>query len=36
MEYRKAVRWLISIIMSTWNTERFIAETIQYVLENSV
>ncbi|MEF2843823.1 MAG: glycosyltransferase family 2 protein [Catenibacterium sp.] len=35
MEDRKVVDGLVSIIMPSWNTERFIAETIQSVLDQT-
>ena len=35
MENRKVVDGLVSIIMPSWNTERFIAETIQSVLDQT-
>ena len=36
MEDRKVVDGLVSIIMPSWNTERFIAETIQSVLDQHI
>ena len=35
MEKRKVVDGLVSIIMPSWNTERFIAETIQSVIDQT-
>ena len=35
MENRKVVDGLVSIIMPSWNTERFIAETIQSVIDQT-
>lgn len=35
MENRKIVDGLVSIIMPSWNTERFIAETIQSVIDQT-
>lgn len=35
MEKRKVVDGLVSIIMPSWNTERFIAETIQSVINQT-
>ena len=35
MEKRKVVDGLVSIIMPSWNTERFIAETIQSVVDQT-
>lgn len=35
MEKREVVEGLVSIIMPSWNTERFIAETIQSVIEQT-
>lgn len=35
MENRKVVDGLVSIIMPSWNTDRFIAETIQSVLDQT-
>ena len=35
MEKRKVVDGLVSVIMPSWNTERFIAETIQSVIDQT-
>ena len=35
MAERKVIDGLVSIIMPSWNTERFIAETIQSVLDQT-
>ena len=35
MPERKIVDGLVSIIMPSWNTERFIAETIQSVIDQT-
>ena len=35
MEKRKVDDGLVSIIMPSWNTERFIAETIQTVIDQT-
>lgn len=35
MTERKVIDGLVSIIMPSWNTERFIAETIQSVLDQT-
>ena len=35
MENREVVDGLVSIIMPSWNTERFIAETIQSVINQT-
>lgn len=35
MQNKKVVDGLVSIIMPSWNTERFIAETIQSVIDQT-
>ena len=35
MDERKVIDGLVSIIMPSWNTEKFIAETIQSVIDQT-